>query len=293
MSMPKRQISIKALVAVTCWGCSFVATRVALTALTPTGLVSLRFVVSSCTLVLLARAMGYPLFAGRTSYRRIVLLGCILAVHLLIQAVGLLKTSAIHTGWIIGFAPIPIAVGGWMFLGHRLARRSWLGIGLGGAGILTILLAEGMSFSAAKTGDLIQLVSCVTWAAYTLLAIKPIAEHGSLQVTVGSVITATVVLLPTMLLGVTTGSPITWQVIVAVLFLGVICSGIVYWLWMAAIRDVGSTSTGVYLYLEPFVTWGAAAMLLGESLSAIGLSGGLVVLVGVWIATVSGEKAKP
>ncbi|MHC4094256.1 MAG: DMT family transporter [Planctomycetota bacterium] len=178
-------LSLRALLVVVFWGLAFVATRVALTVLTPAGLVATRLMIGCVTMLAVARLMGRSVLPRPADRPRCVLLGLILTAHLLIQAHGLVRTTATNTGWIIAFTPIAIAIGAWLFLRDRLPGRTWIGIALGTAGVLLISLSSGTGFTDAKVGDLLQLVSCITWAAYTLLAVGPVARNGSLPVSRG------------------------------------------------------------------------------------------------------------
>jgi drug/metabolite transporter (DMT)-like permease len=284
MNLHKR-LSIKALAVVVFWGVSFVATRIALEVMTPLALVATRMVIGCAIMFALARLMGLRIWPQGRDQTRCVLLGVILAVHLVIQAVGLLKTTAINTGWIIAFAPIALAVGALVFLRERLRARAWGGILLGTTGVLIVSLSTGVRFTDAKVGDLLQLISCVTWAAYTLLAVRAITRSGSLPVTFAAVGVAAVATTLVALARPWVVSPLDLQTVLAVIFLGVVCTGSAHWLWNAAVREVGSTTAGAYLYLEPIVTWITAAAVLGERINAVGLLGGAMVLLGVWIVS--------
>ncbi|MHC4066081.1 MAG: DMT family transporter [Planctomycetota bacterium] len=278
-------LSLRALLVVVFWGLAFVATRVALTMLTPAGLVATRLMIGCLTMLAVARLLGRSVLPRPADRARCVLLGLILTAHLLIQALGLVRTTATNTGWIIAFTPIAIAIGASLFLRDRMPGRTWIGIALGTAGVLLISLSSGTRFTDAKVGDLLQFVSCITWAAYTLLAVGPVARNGSLPVTFAAVAVAAVAAVSVGLLGPWAAGPATAEAVVAVAFLGLVCSAIAYWLWYAAVRDVGSTTAGAYLYLEPFVTWFAATMILDERLGGIALTGGVMVLAGVWVVS--------
>ncbi len=52
--------------------------------------------------------------------------------------------------------------------------------------------------------------------------------------------------------------------------------------WYDALKVLTASQVGVFLYLEPFVTAIAAALLLGESLVFGTLLGGVLILGGVW-----------
>jgi drug/metabolite transporter (DMT)-like permease len=280
-----QRFSAKALAVVVFWGVSFVATRLALEVLTPLILVAARMTIGCATMLALARMLGRPLWPRAEDRARCLVLGLILAAHVLIQAFGLLKTTATNTGWIIAFAPIAIAVGALIFLGERLRSRAWGGILFGAAGVLVVSLSTGLRVTDAKVGDLLQLISCITWAAYTLLAVRAVSGSGSLPVTFAAVAVAALASMVAAAFQPWPGGGLTLQAVLAVAFLGIVCSGSAIWLWHAAVRDVGSTTAGTYLYLEPLVTWIAAAAVLGERINAVGLLGGGMVLLGVWIVS--------
>ncbi|MCP4246337.1 MAG: DMT family transporter [bacterium] len=280
-----KRLSVHALLVAVFWGLSFVATQIALDVLTPVALVALRLVIGTVAMFAVARIAGWTPWPRPGDRLHCLLLGLILAVHLLIQSCGLLKTTATNTGWIIAFVPITIAVGARLFLSERMAARAWFGIGLGTVGVLVISLAGGLAFSDAKVGDLLQFASCLTWTAYTLLSVGPIARNGSLPVTLASLAVAGGISVAASAFGPWTVAAPSLETVAAVAFLGVVCSGLACWLWHAAVSKVGSTTAGTYLYLEPFVTWAAAAAVRNERLSAVGLIGGLTVLVGVWLVS--------
>jgi drug/metabolite transporter (DMT)-like permease len=74
-----------------------------------------------------------------------------------------------------------------------------------------------------------------------------------------------------------------------VTFLGTACTGLAFGMWYVAVREIGTSAAGAYLYLEPFVTWMVAAVVLGEQLTWLGLAGGCVVLTGVWMVSSAGR----
>jgi drug/metabolite transporter (DMT)-like permease len=69
----------------------------------------------------------------------------------------------------------------------------------------------------------------------------------------------------------------------ALAFLGLICSGLAYFLWFRALEQIDATQVGVFLYLEPIVTVMLAGMILGEPVSIAIITGGTAILLGVWL----------
>lgn len=278
------RVSGAALLAISLWGASFVATRFVLEVFSPLALVAFRLVLGSLLLVILGRAAGYAVWSVRGGRWVWLVLGGIMAAHLLIQAIGLKYTTAINTAWIIAFIPAVIALGARIFLGHRLDAGAWLGVAIATGGVLLVTARQPPDFSQARFGDLLQILSCFTWAAYTLIAIRPIGRHGSLPTTAIPMAVAAGVM--TVAAGVH-GRPLvghpTATHLAALAFLGAFCSGVAYLLWFRAVGRIGPARTGSYLYIEPFVTLAVAWSVMREPVTVNAVAGGIVVLFGVWL----------
>jgi drug/metabolite transporter (DMT)-like permease len=278
-----RAFSGKGLIAISLWGASFVFTRIALRSFNPFGLVAIRLLTGSFLLFAIARARGGPMLPARADVPVCTFLGLVLSLHLLIQAYGLQYTSAIHTGWIIGFIPVTIALGAHLLGKQRIARVGWVGVAVGAGGVLIVTSASLPGFAQARLGDLLQVCSCLTWTVYTLAAATPVARSGALRVTaLGMGVAAIVVTVATAGTGLLRGA-MTLETVLALGFLGFLCSGWAYYLWFQALIEHGPARVGSLLYLEPFVTLGTAAAMLREPVTGHAILGGGAVLFGVWL----------
>lgn len=285
------RISGAALFAVIAWGASFVATRIALEAFTPFALVALRLTLGVVLLLAVARWQRQRAVPGRGAAGVTVLLGLIVAAHLLIQAIGLGHTTAMNSAWIISFIPVVIALGARIFLGQRLPALAWAGVAIASLGVLLVTAQEPPDFANARLGDLLQLGSCFTWAAYTLVAVRPLQRWGSLPMTAAPMAVAAAVLwLAAAADGRLLVAPPHLASMLSIVFLGVLCSGAAFLLWLRAVAAVGPARSGVYLYVEPFVTLALASAMLGEPVLANAVAGGIAVLAGVALVHRAGEQ---
>ena len=268
--------------AVFLWGISFVATRVALEAFHPFGLVAVRFVAGTALLAVVLRVRKQSLIPRPEDLPICALLGVVLGAHIGIQAWGLLYTSAINTAWIVAFMPVTIAWGAHVFLGQRLRPSAWLGalVALGGVGMITWTAPP--DFAEARFGDFLQLCTCLTWTAYTLLSAGPVARNGSMRVTVFGMAVASILAMVVAAFGGVTVAPVTLDAGVAAMYLGFFCSGAAFFLWNRALHADGASRVGAMLYFEPLVTVAAASVMLDEAVTLHALIGGPVVLLGVW-----------
>jgi drug/metabolite transporter (DMT)-like permease len=282
-SSSRRILSPEALVAVAFWGVSFVATRIALRAFHPFGLIATRLVLGTALLALVQLVRRKPLLPERGDRPACAALGVVLAVHLLLQAFGLRLTTAIRTGWIIAFIPIMIAVGARVVLGKRLAPLGWLGVAIGAAGVLVVGAVAPRDFAHARFGDLLQFVSCVTWTVYSLTAHRPAVRSGALRTSAFAMGVAAVLAAAAAASAGVLVAPVDAGALVSVLFLGLGCSGTAFFLWIRALTRDGPARSAAMLYFQPFVTLLAAQIVLGEPVTTNALAGGPIVLFGVWL----------
>ncbi len=283
-------ISGKGLIAVVLWGASFVFTRKALASFNPFGLISLRLIAGTALLVVVLKLFRKPLLPERSDRPVCVVLGGVMGLHLLMQAYGLQHTSAMNTGWIIGFIPVTIAVGSHFLGKQRVTALGWTGVLIGTVGILLVMWKAPPDFSRARLGDSLQVLSCLTWTIYTLVGVAPTARSGPLSVTTFCMgVAAVMVTLMTVRTGFVHETP-TFDALASLAFLGFLCGGIAYYLWFRAVAEQGPVRTGSLLYIEPFVTVAVATTLLRETVTDNAVLGGVCVLGGVWMIARGSQK---
>lgn len=292
-------MSWPALWSIIFWGFSFIATKVALREVHPVALLAIRFGIGASLLLLfqIRKDRGFLSAFSSKDWVSIVFLAIVgIAGHNLLQAYGLLYTTAINTGWIIAIQPIFIALSARLFLREKITWRRILGIVLGFSGILLIISKGLFSLSlfriASTFGDLLVLCSALTWAAFTvggrgfLSRFSPLAAIAPIMA-VGCLLTVLFNSLKGEWSFICHLSLAAWM---GILFLGVFCSGLAYFFWYSALEKKDSSLIGMYLYLEPFVTLIGAFLLLNESIQWITLLGGGMTLSGVYLATWKGPK---
>jgi len=287
-------LSWLALWAVVLWGFSFIATKVALREVHPFTLLTLRFGIGGLFLLLfqLQKDKRFLKAFSAKDWFFIFLLAIVgISGHTLLQAYGLLYTTAINTGWIVAVMPIFITISASLFLGEAITARKMIGILIGFFGVILVISRGAFSFSlfhfGSTFGDFLVLISVLTWTAFT------VGGRGFL-----SRFSALAAIAPIMIVGCLITFPFTWMkwewntlfrlslsAWISILFLGVLCSGLAYLFWYSALEKKDSGIVGMYLYLEPFVTLIGAHFFLNEEIQWITLMGGGMIFLGVYLAT--------
>ena len=273
--------------AVVVWGWTFVAAKILLAELGPIEIVAMRLVVGLPFLVVLLLVQRVPLRFDRADVPPLLLGGAIVTVHLILQAVGLVTTTATNSGWIIAVTPLALAVLSFQFLGERIGWRGAAGIAVAAAGIL-LLVSRGRFTDfrwVQSTGDWLMLASAGTWAAYTVVTRDLVRRRNALAATfvvllIAAVPISTIALASADLANVRTLSP---GGVAALLYLAIAGLAVGNWFWQVGVARLGATRAGMYLYLEPLATLALAVPLLGEPFGFITAIGGGLVLAGVYM----------
>jgi drug/metabolite transporter (DMT)-like permease len=285
VSVPPR---LGAFIAIVLWGISFVATKAAVGEISPLTLVVLRCAIGVAILQAMLAARGQPFLPPRDAWLALAGMGFVgVFVHQMMQAVGLTMTSAINTGWLIGLIPIWSAILSAIFRGERFSPLQIGGLVIGFAGALLVVTrgrpdAATLALPSTK-GDLLILASTLNWAIYTVIGHGTIRRLGALPATAAGMLFGWLMLLPFFAaqqgwseIGRLTA--VGWS---SVLFLGIGSSALGYLFWYGALEKIEAGRVAAFVYIEPLVTLAAAALLLGEPITATSVIGGIVLLVGV------------
>ncbi|HEY6435639.1 MAG TPA: DMT family transporter, partial [Ignavibacteriaceae bacterium] len=159
------------LLAIIFWGTSFVATKTLLLEIKPVTIIILRLIIASILLTVIAISTKRNFSINLKSHGWIFILALVAVFHLWIQVTGLQYTTASNTGWIIGTAPIFMAIMGLIFYKEKITFLGLSGILLAVAGLL-LLFGKGditnIGFLENK-GDLLVLGSAFTWGVYSMV----------------------------------------------------------------------------------------------------------------------------
>lgn len=281
---------LKALFSVTVWGASFVATKISLQYTNPTTVVWLRFTMGVVILgivVIWSRQFALPKGWDWGYFALLGFLG--ITFHQWLQSTGLQTAQATTTAWIITSTPIFIALLGLILLKERLALYQVVGILLATFGVLLVVTKGDLaSLTAGRfgtPGDFLVMISAINWAVFSTLSRPGLKKHPATLMMF--YVMGFGWLFTSILFFANSGSQqiltIPWDGWMAILFLGVLCSGIAYFFWYDALKVLPVAQTGAFLYLEPIITVVVAALLIKEAILLATLIGGIIILIGVWL----------
>jgi drug/metabolite transporter (DMT)-like permease len=278
---------VSLVLAATFWGLNFAATKYAAATIPPLLLVALRFTVGGLLLLLVLRIIEPKSRLGMRDLLPMAALGCFgVATAQMGFTFGLSLSSAGSTGLIFATAPV------WgLLLGAVLGleRPTWkgvIGVGLSIVGVALVVLDGLTSGNASFVGDLLVLVAAFCVGAYAVLSMPLLERYTPLAVATYPVLFG----IPFLLL---LSSPqllsLQWGSVgvgpwVAVAYSAVFATAFAFAAWQRGISHIGANRVLVYQFLITIVGVTSGIVFFGETLSVNKIAGGVVILLGVYLA---------
>ncbi len=272
------------------WGGTWVAGRVLAQSLQPASAAFLRFLFASAFLLLMSwkvegrfpklrlRHMPVMIFLGAT--------GVFLYSHFFFT--GLKSVTAGRAALIVACIPVCIAATSALLFRERFGPLRIAGTFLSLAGV-SMIISDGAPWTllsgGASTGDLLILGCVASWTAYSLGGKAAMKTLSPLSCVTWSCVFGCLMLLAQAIPqglyeDVLNARVLDW---LCILYLGVLATGLAYFWYYDAIKDIGASRAGVFINLVPVFAVVLGFLLLGEVLHLSLLTGGVMVVSGVWL----------
>lgn len=280
------------LVANVVYGTSYVTTRVVLQDVGPATLAVARLALGAAVIVPLAMArrpagdtlsrsdrwnvfwMGVFGFAGAFGFGNL----------------GIAHSTATNAALLITVEPVSLILLSPLFLGERLSRRELVGAALTLVGATLVVLNALPGSSAALAphwrGDLLLVLSGLSYAAYSLIGRGVLARHAALPVTAWSIAWGLAAMVPLAALEWLDGRRPVWSpaAIWGTVYLALVITALGYLAWNYGLERVEAPRLALLINVQPVVGALLGVWWLHEPLTALTVVGGLLVLVGLRVA---------
>jgi drug/metabolite transporter (DMT)-like permease len=222
---------------------------------------------------------------GRPPFDRLVLLtGLLFAGDLFFWHLAILGTTVANATFLATTAPIWVALGAFMIAAERIGVHTLAGLALCLLGGVA-LLGQSYGFAPERlAGDLAGVVTAVFFGGYVLAVRAARRRHragalifSSTCVTAACLFVIAVVLEPRMLPQSASG----WAALVA---LAVVSQVGGQGLVALALGALPATFSSLVIFLEAIAAAAFGWLILSEELGPLQLLGGVLILVGIWLA---------
>ena len=267
------------------WGSSFLFMDIALDAEHP-GLVAwLR------PLLGLAFMAGVPSArrpVDRSDNPRLFLLGLLwMAVPLSMFPLAQTWIDSSIAGMMNSGMPVTTLIAGATLFGVATHRVQVVGVAVGIVGLLMIGTPTASVGDTSAVGVLLVVMAVSCYGVAANIAGPLQRRYGSPAVLLRVLVVASLATTPWGLVGLA-GSGFAWSAVAANMAVGVGGTGIAYVAAASLIGRVGPVRMSAVTYVVPVVAAVLGVTVLGETLSALQVSGALVLVGGAWLTTRSG-----
>jgi drug/metabolite transporter (DMT)-like permease len=283
-------IYVRLILTVAFWGGSSVAVKFVVVDISPILGAFFRFFIASICLVLyvlyqMGRKVSIPV-RDLPFFFFLGLLG--ISAFNLFFFNGLKLTTAINAGFINAFSPVLINMLSSIILHDRIKVGQIFGFVVSLFGVL-VIISRGSVHTLANIrfnyGDLFILLAVVSWAIYSVLITFVTGKYGTILSTTYACVIGDIILLLAALpyFGAFSFSLLTYKIIIAMLFLGVMASALSFVWWTQGIETIGAGNTAVFQNLTPIFSAVFSVMILGEKFHVYHLLGGMLVISGILV----------
>lgn len=209
--------------------------------------------------------------------------GLMMAIYQVVFFIGVGLTG-VAVGTIVGIGSAPIFAGmlGYFFGGEKLSQRWFIATGLAILGCIILVFSGDATMQVNPLGMLLALGAGLSYAIFTLVNKRLIADFPSDAAMAVSFCLGTLLLLPTLFF-VNTSWIATPNGLLIVLHLGLLATGLSYLLFGRGLKTVPVSTTGTLTLFEPLTAALLGVFLLGETLSLIAFIGIAILFTGLLV----------
>ncbi|WP_432407574.1 DMT family transporter [Wukongibacter sp. M2B1] len=289
----KKVLPIMAIVATSIiWGLSFLSIKVTVGVLPPMTLALVRFLMGSVVLSIIYMIMEKEKRLNRKDIPLLALSGFIgVSAYFYFENNGIQYISASSASIIIAAIPIFALIAEIIFLKAELTKKKVISVVVSFFGVYLIVgfNSAGISENSLR-GYLFMLGAVLVWVAYSIITKPLYKKYSQITIVYFQTLFGTLFLIPFVFFETTNWSLIDSTIILNVVYLGIFCSAMAYYLYIYAMDYLGVSTTSLFLNLLPIVTVIASYFILDERINVYQIIGGVLVIFAVYFANTKDKK---
>ena len=270
------------------WGISFISITVMLEVVHPVVLGFLRYVLAVIFVLILA-------FSKRMSFKitksdiLIFFLAALIGIFLYssLENTALLFISSSAGAIFASLTPMSTLIGNRIIFKEIIRPRNIIFIILSMIGVI-LVVATDLTIELSwwsVLGYALMILSIISWTAYNLFTKKVTLKYSSLKVTTIQSIMALFIFLPSLFVAPPDFALFETRHWIHLLFLGIICSGVAYYLYVHSVDKLGLTIPNIFLNFIPVVTIITNAIMFKTPIHFVQIIGGIIIIITMTLLT--------
>ncbi|WP_179117750.1 DMT family transporter [Clostridium sp. BL-8] len=216
-----------------------------------------------------------------------ILVGTVAYAGSTLQQIGLIYTTAGKAGFITGFYMIIVPIIG-IFLGVKITKNSWFGIGLAVIGLYFLSVNENFS---VNYGDLLEIIGSIFWAVHILTIDHFSKKVDCLKLSCIQFATCSILSLVSAVIFEPIAINGIREALIPILYGGLLSVGVAYTLQVVAQKNANPAHAGIIMSMESVFGAIGGALMLGETMSIRGYLGCLLIIGGIIISQIKFSSA--
>lgn len=229
-------------------------------------------------------------FNRKSLYIGGILAGIALFLGMSTQQVGMVSTTAAKAGFITTMYIVIVPIMG-MFYGRKTTPKMWLCVAIAAVGLYMLSIKEGF---VIEKGDFLVFLSAIFFALQIVIIDIFAPRADAIKLSMIEFATSGILSLIVTLSTETTTIAGIQAAGVAILYTGILSSGVGFTLQIVAQKNLPPTITSLIMSMESGVSAIAGVVFLSETLSSREIVGCIIMVVSVLLAQVDipAKKAK-
>ena len=272
------------------WSSAFTSARIIVAEAPPMMSLALRFFISGCVGILIARAMGQNWSLTRGQWRSVVIFGvCQNALYLGLFFVAMQWIDASLAAIIASTMPLMVAAANWVVFKENLPLIGTIGMVAGFLGV-AMIMGQRLQGGADSVGVLICVIGVIALSIATM-AMKSTKSGGNVMMIVGlQILVGSFVLMFPAVAFETWDVTFSWRLAAAFTYTIFVPGLAATYVWFLLVERIGATRGATFHFVNPFFGVAIAALFLGEGFSALDMLGVAVVMIGILAVQLSKQK---
>lgn len=280
---------LSALITVSAWGTSFVATKVLMeeAALSPIEVYIYRFALA--WLILLAITCKKIFSDSLKDELQLLLCGvCAGSLFYILENYALQNTTTGNVSLLSSVSPLITTALVALVFRQRVGAGLIIGSIIAFAGVGFVIFSHGEGLEINPLGDLLALGSSLSWAIYAIAVKGLVPKYSSLFITRKLFFYGVLTALPLLIFQSEPYHIVELftvpSYLLNMLFLVFVCSIIGYVIWNYSLKVLGPVATNNYIYMQPLVTMIVAYFVFQEKITLFGYIGCVLIIGGLIIS---------
>jgi len=267
------------------WGTTFIVSKIALTEISLQNYLAIRLTLAAIVMNLIAIRFRKEL--NKRTIRDGIIIGIFLFFSYVFQMWGIQYTSASNAGFITGVNVVLVPIFSVIFFKNKPQVASVFGVILAFVGLF---LLSGGSLSKLNIGDFLVFICAITVAFHVIFTGRYAPKNNIYLLTAVQLSTTAILSIIFALFSSNLLIELTFNIFLVLAYLALFGTVFTFLMQTAMQRFTTATRTALVFSMEPVFAALFAYLIAGETLSVMGWTGGILILMGMIVAEINWKQ---